>query len=226
MNDHNSEMRDLTRLVQHVALNESGWWQHAMERIVLACAYALGPRPAASIRDSVISLCGMPPNSERVAATIDHLLNSGALISYGGTLRLSEESQDALARLESTTHGSEHRVRMRFNTMAHERDLGDRADELWTIMETGVVLPIIRQMGARMYSLLTASAADEDEQLEFQIAELLSQYGSQIRSLLTDFLNPHSQDIRGFVLRRLTLIVHGLWGGGGARPRENLSDMG
>ena len=203
MNGRNSEMHDLTRLVQHVALNESGWWQHAMERIVLACAYALGPRPAASIQDSVISLCGMAPNSERVAATIDHLLDSGALVHFGDTLRLSEESRDALARLDSTTHDSEHRVRLRFNEMARERDLGDRADELWSIMETGVVLPIIRQMGARMYGLLTASAADEDETLEFQISDLLSQHGSQIRSLLTDFLNPHSQDIRGFVLRRL-----------------------
>ena len=205
MNDRQSEMHDLTRLVQHVALNESGWWQHAMERIVRACLYAFGPRPAASIRDSVISLCGMPPNSERVAATIDHLLNSGDLIDYRGTLRLSEASREALAHQESTTNDSEHRVRVQFDTMAHERNLGDRADELWSTMETGVVLPIVRQMGARMYSLMTESAADEDENLESQIADLLSPYGTPIRSFLTDFLNPHSQDIRGFVLRRLNV---------------------
>ena len=203
MNSLPGEMTALTSLVQHVALNESGWWQRAMERIVLAYAYSVGPNPIDDLRDLVIRMCGMPPNSERVSSTIDTLLASGAIVELNGFLRPSEETLEELSQLEAATQCSENRVRSRFDEMAHERGLSDRSDELWSIMETEVVLPIIRQMGARMYGLVTTPTTGTSDPLEFKIADLLSQHGSSVRSLLTDFLDPHSQDIRGFVLRRL-----------------------
>ena len=203
MNSQASGASDLTRLVQHVALNESGWWLHAMERVVLAYAYILGPSSAGDIRDSVTSLCGLPPNSDRISATIENLISSGSIVDLDGILRLSEEIRDSLAQQEADTHISEQRVLDRFTVMAQERDLSDRVEELWSVMETAVVLPIISQMGARLYSLLTAPSEDADENLEVQIADLLSTYGEQVRSLLTNFLDPNHHDVRGFVLRRL-----------------------
>ena len=203
MNGRASRASDLTRLVQHVALNESGWWQHAVERVVLACAYTLGPSSARDIRDSVTSLCGLPPNSDRISATIENLIDSGSIVDIDDLLRVSEEMRESLARQEADTQSSEQRVLDRFKDLAQHRGLADRIEELWSVMETEVVLPIIGQMGARLYGLLTAPSEEEDENLEVQIAGLLSQYGDQVRSLLTDFLDPNHQDVRGFVLRRL-----------------------
>ena len=203
MNGRASRASDLTRLVQHVALNESGWWQRAVERVVLASAYILGPSSTGDIRNSVTSLCGLPPNSDRISATIEHLINSGSIVNLDGILRLSEEIRESLARQEADTQSSEQRVLDRFTVMAQERGLADRVEELWSVMETAVVLPIISQMGARLYGLLTAPSEDEDDNLEVQIADLLSKYGDQVRSLLTDFLDPDHHDVRGFVLRRL-----------------------
>ena len=53
MNEGDKRMTDLSRLVQHVALNTSGWWEQAVERLVLICAYTLGPSSTADIHASV-----------------------------------------------------------------------------------------------------------------------------------------------------------------------------
>ena len=201
MNDRDSRTSDLTRLVQHVELNQSGWWKRAVERLVIACAYTLGPSSADDIRTLMAELCGGPPNSDLVSSTIINLIESGTIIDLNGLLRVSEERKDVLVRQEAEALSSEQRVRNRFKSMAQKRGLEDRAGDLWSVMETEVVLPIVKHMGAQIYKLLTFDA-DGSDTLELEMIDA-SQYDEKVRSLFADFLGPSDQDVRGFVLRRL-----------------------
>lgn len=201
MND-GDRRTDLSRLVQHVALNTSGWWKQAVQRLVLICVYTRGTSSTADIQASVSDWCGMPPNSSLVLSAINRLIASGQLIEFNGQLSVSESSRQMLVRQNSDVLGSEKNVRDRFNDMAQDRGMGDRTDELWSVMEEEVVLPIVKYMGARMYRLLTASSHGNND-LESQMSEFLSRRGDQVRSFLADFLDPHDEDVRQFVLRRL-----------------------
>ena len=194
---------DLTRLIQHVALNESGWWEQAIERLDLACAYTLGPSSYDDVVTLVVEACGVQPNSEHVDSTIQRLVESGDLIEFGSSLRVSDETHDTHQRQESATLASEQRVRVRFEDIAQSLGLGDQADELWRVLETEVVLPVVRQMGARMYGLLTAEPSDGNGDPESRMRDFLSRHGDQVRAFLVDFLDPRDDDVRRFVLRRL-----------------------
>ena len=193
----------LTRLVQHVALNESGWWEQAIERLVLACAYTQAHSSREKLRTLVVELCGVQPNSERVDSTMERLVASGALVEYDGMLRVSEETREALEQQESATLDSEGRVRARFEDLVRKRDLHDQVDELWQVMETEVVLPVVRHLGARMYELLTAHSSAGSGDLESQMHDFLTRHGDQVRAFMADFLDPGDHDVRRFVLRRL-----------------------
>ena len=87
--------------------------------------------------------------------------------------------------------------------MAQERGLEDRVAELWSVMEAEVVVAVVQRMGARLYELLTASPTAASGAHVSSIEHFTSHYGDDIRSLFAEFLDPHDQDVREYVLRRL-----------------------
>ena len=203
MNDGDNRAGVLTRLVQHIELNKSGWWEQAVVDLVLASLYALVSGSKGDIRDRMVEICGGPPDSDLVASTITDLIASGSIRESDGLLRLSEELREELTQQEAATLRDEAKVRDRFKSMAQNHGLGDRSEELWSVMETEVIHPIVRNMGARMYQLLTAGRADGRDALELEMDEFLSQLGEPVRLLFVAFLDPNKQDVRRFVLKRL-----------------------
>lgn len=202
-NDTDNPLGDLTRLVQHVALNESDWWDHAAERLALACAFTLGSGTRADVERLVSESCGMQPNSDRVRATLDRLLETGDLVDLNGRIRVSEEQHNSHVERRRSTLDGEERVRERFDTLAATYALDNEADELWAAVETEVVMPAVRHMGARLYGLLTAAGESNGNEFEHHMREFLSRRGTEVRTFFAHFLDPRDDDVRAFVLRRL-----------------------
>lgn len=204
MNDDvDTPLGDLTRLVQHVALNQSDWWDHATERLALACAFFSESGARAEIENLICESCGVQPNNERVSATLDRLLDAGDLVELEGRLRVSEEQRKLHVERRRDTLDSEQRVRERFNSLSSKYGLESESDELWTVIETEVVMPAVRHMGARLYSLLTAAGEGGNNEFEHHMQEFSSRRGESVRSFFADVLDPGDEDVRAFVLRRL-----------------------
>ena len=204
MNDGiDAPLGDLTRLVQHVALNESDWWDHATERLALACAFSSESGARAEVENLICESCGVQPNNERVSATLDRLLETGDLIELDGRLRVSEEQRKSHIERRRDTLDSEQRVRERFNTLSSAYGLEAEVDDLWTVIETEVVMPAVRHMGARLYGLLTAAGEGGNNEFERHMQEFSSRRGESVRAFFADVLDPSDGDVRAFVLRRL-----------------------
>ena len=194
---------DIGRLVQHVALNKSGWWKEAVERLVLACAYRLAQATEPEIRSAVADSCGIDRNSPLLTNAITTLVTSGAIVQFEENLRLSEETHLELQEQERVTLDAESRARRRFDEMAAQQDLDLQSEELWSLLETEVVLPMVEHMGAQMYGLLGSRTGDDRGTLDAPLAERIAQYSDGVRSLYAAFLDPSDGDVRQFVLRRL-----------------------
>ena len=207
MNDPSSRASysptDIGRLIQHVALNQSEWWNDAVERLVIACTYKLGQATEFEIRSAVANSCGIDHNSSLLTTAIADLITAGAIVQFGEDLRLSEETHLQSQEHERLTLDAESRARRRFDDMAVSRNLGFRSDELWSLLETEVVLPMVEHMGAQMYGLLGSRTSDDRGDFDEPLAERIAQYSESVRSLFADFLDPSDGDIRQFVLRRL-----------------------
>ncbi len=202
MTDTEAQNVDLIRLVQHVALNESGWWDRAIERLTLACSYLLGPSTHDALCAKVTASSGVQINSQRLLSAIEKLLESGSLVNIGEEIQVAEEIKRSLRRQENETLIAEDMAYEKFGYLAHQYDLENQKEELWTVLETDVILPIIRHIGAQIYGRFFSSSSANDR-IGPQVNELYESYGDKVRRLFTEFMNSTDDHIKGFVLRRL-----------------------
>ena len=203
MTDHDIDRTDLIHLVQHVALNQSGWWEQAIERLILACTYTSGPCTQDEICEAVRASSGVEVTSERLTRSIATLLDAGSLVQLQGAIRVSEAERTDLQRYEERTLSSEARARDKFVSMAKTYEFEDQVDELWHTLETQIILPIVRYFGARLYALLISHDADTRNDLASSMEDLLEQTEEHLRQFFYAFIDPTDDDIRAFVLRRL-----------------------
>ena len=203
MTDHDIDRTDLIHLVQHVALNQSGWWEQAIERLILACTYTSGPCTQDEICEAVRASSGVEVTSERLTRSIATLLDAGSLVQLQGAIRVSEAARTDLQRYEERTLSSEARARDKFVSMAKTYEFEDQVDELWHTLETQIILPIVRYFGARLYALLISHDADTRNDLASSMEDLLEQTEEHLREFFYAFIDPTDDDIRAFVLRRL-----------------------
>lgn len=203
MEEYNTGRTDLIRLVQHVALNQSGWWEQAMERLVLACSYTAGPSSRSHLCEAVRQSSGVELTSERFDEIAGRLLQTGSLVEHQESVFVSEAIREDLHAYEEKTMASEERVRTKFNLAAQENGLTERSDELWPVLETEVILPITRYLGARLYELLASPTSVSHIDMSLQIEGIDDRYGVGIRDFFYGFIDPTDHDIRTFVLRRL-----------------------
>lgn len=195
---------DIKSLVQHIALNESGWWEHAVERLVLATSFSIDTATRLELESRVQETCGLKQVSDQVRRAIDRLVVSGSMVEFEGTLRISEALREQLESEQSAVLDGETRVRDRFILLAQARDTERSPEELWHIFETEVVLPTVKLMGARLYDLLTSTHAPKRNGLEANVRDMVSEYDEQTRTLFAEFLDPSDGDTRRYVLRRLS----------------------
>ena len=174
-----------------------------MERLLVACAYTIGPRSREALCEAVHESSGVATASERLTETLDRLLHSGALVEHQQSIRVSEATREDLRRYEEATMASEERVQTKFQQAVQEHGLAERSDELWHVLETQIVLPITRYLGAQLYELLTSPTSNSRSDILSHIETLDEQYGEGIRQFFFSFIDPSDNDIRSFVLRRL-----------------------
>lgn len=203
MSESESHSADLIRLVQHVALNESGWWNQAIESLILACAYLIGPSTQHALCTKVTESSGVQENSQRLLSAIDKLIESGSLIKFNDKIRVAEEINISLGKHEKETLTAEKMAHERFRKLAYEYDLEDQIDQLWSDMETKILLPMIRHIGAHIYGLISTEYPTTNPEIGLQINRLCEHYGAKTRELFIDFIDPTDTNVRSFILRRL-----------------------
>ena len=174
-----------------------------MERLVLACAYTVGPTSRGHLCDAARTSTGVDITSERLTEIVECLLQAGSLIEHQESILVSEVIREELHAYEEKTMASEERVRIKFNQAAQDHGLADRRDELWPVLETEVILPTTRYLGARLYELLASGESVSHLDMSSQIQGIDDRYGDRIRDFFYGFIDPTDHDIRAFVLRRL-----------------------
>ena len=203
ISEHETQSADLIRLIQHVALNESGWWDQAIERLTLACAYLLGPSTQSTLCAKVTEVSGVQVNSQRLISAIERLFESGSIVIFDDKIQVTEETKLSLAHHKRETLAAEDQAYQRFIDLAQEHGLQDQIDKLWPVFETEFVLPIIRHIGAHIYGKISSNLSTSNVGIDSQINQFYARYGDEVRDLFASFMDPTDDSVRGFILRRL-----------------------
>lgn len=198
--------RELRSLIHHVELHRSGWWDRALERLVLVTLWRQAPASGEELVATLAASLDGRLSRERVEAVIARSEAAGAVVkTTDGKYKASEDVDRALRQELDGVLASEERVRERLVHLAAEAGVDADPDALWQDFERHFMLPLVQEAGARIYDVLTSGANIDTAVPTYGeiLTPLCDQYGPEIRSVLVGFLDPADVDVRSYVLRTL-----------------------
>lgn len=194
---------ELTSLVHHVELHRSGWWNQALERLVLAVVWRT-PAPGDQVARSVSTALGSAVSPDKVDEIVQQQLTSGMLVQQaGGDITVAHEHAAALqAEFDAVTE-ADVLVQTRLVDLAVAHGVDGDPDQLWYDLEELFVLPLVQAAGARMYEVLISGRQLADSVATYHdlAKPMCEKYGESIRRLLVEFFDPTVPEVRSYALR-------------------------
>ncbi len=199
---------ELVSLVHHIELNKAGWWEMAVQRLVLTAFWikrgmiALSPD---EVRSTLATEFRVTLEASRIEKHLQDLLSGGQLLHLpDGRLKLGEQTiRDCERDLTEAVH-LEVTVKCRFHTLLTEGCPAVDAERAWSAFSEKFLLPTVSELGANTYRLITGSRVEIDlPQLKpftdcFPSAETVG-----LHNFVRAFLDPADPSVRRYVLRTM-----------------------
>jgi hypothetical protein len=201
---------EVVSLVHHLELNRTGWWDTAIEKLILAVLWRAdrGLNPAdilAGLRDSY----SLPLGQSTIANRIHTLKSRRDVITQAdGTLTLAEAARALLDSQVVTYNELLARLRSHAASLVPATVSETLRASTWDQLYDGVLVTWIRSTGAHAYRLFASSAgADRVVAISAHIEAFLSRYPLEVRqplkATLESWLASKDPDLRAVVLQTL-----------------------
>lgn len=197
-------------LVQHVELSRAGWWEKTVERFVLAVFWGSpNGKTAAQISTEIRGSFSVDLDAGRLGPHLDRLASTRVLMRLPGhQYILAEEARlDYKAQLDRAT-SIETAATRAFESQIAALFPSRPADELWRHFHAAFLLPLIKDLGATTYNLLTGQGL---QPAQARVETYLGQYGDAerepLRSAIYTFLDPSHEAARSYVLALLNAYL-------------------
>jgi hypothetical protein len=194
-------------LVHHIELNKAGWWDRAVERLIIAALWLSNESlPVEAIVDRLRTAFSVGLDAAAVTKRIRALCESETLVALpNGTFKVAERSVRELEASIKECEGIARKVESRFAQVLKAHCPTLEAAKTWRLFNDGLLLPLIREMGARTYEFVSGTRGEFENPLTFQ--DFLERYPAElrqpVRNAVMAFLNPKDSDVRSYILRRL-----------------------
>lgn len=198
---------EVISLVHHIELNRAGWWDRAIQRLVLAAIWLSGkPLSAQEIIDYYRREFQVNIDFAKLNSQIDILCSSNILVPLPKQdFKISEEALKGFENQLKEAEEVETKARGRFLEVLEKCCPSLPPEETWQMVNKKLILPMIQMMGARTYELISGSIIDLDKDTTFQ--DYLEGYPAEIRKHLrvaiNTFLNPKDIVVRSYILNYL-----------------------
>jgi len=142
----------------------------------------------------------------KVKQQADQLCQNGMLVSLpGGELKVSERAIEELEEEVKEAEEIESKAKGRFLDLFRKCCPALAADEGWESFNVKLLLPLVREIGARTYQLICGTALNLEATPRF--LDFLATYPPEdrqsIRTVIVSFLDPTDPCVRSYVLRNL-----------------------
>lgn len=197
---------ELSALVHHVELHRAGWSEKTLRRLSLAVLWLEKKslrRP--EIARKLLHTFGISVDNDKLSATINALQDDNFLIeSPPDTYRLSIETSNQLNHDIDAAKHAEHSAREAFCRLIAQSCPDLSAPAAWSSFQTKFLVPMIRDIGANTYRLITGEIQTVDDR---HAETFLSRYGPKhqtlLKTVIAAFLNPQNDPARDYISRML-----------------------
>lgn len=201
-------MNQVSTLVHHIKLNESGWWEKAIQNLIISSFGIKENCPLTRdqsfqiIKDEIDGAL----DKIRFNKQFDILLSSHAIIpNVNATFVLSEGIFNEFKAILQEQHDLELDAEKFFigfvKLYCNEID----PFSLWSEFKSELLYPLIKEIGAKTYELISGrkSITVEEYQAYFKFTKKYNGQQSNVNHVILDFLNFENQVVRKYILKRL-----------------------
>ena len=198
--------KEVVALVHHVELNRSGWWDKVVQRLALAAVWLSDHPPSTQeIKTTLLEEFSLPLSDEKLRAALSALEQQGSLVALDDDRYRIPDSQRVSFEQEieaSEKVGSD--ACEFFCGLARALCPYLDAHSVWSTFQSEFLTPLIKDMGANAYHLITGEGLRVDQNLvERFLNRFASEYNSSLRELVTKFLDPKKEEVRAHISRML-----------------------
>lgn len=198
---------ELTSLVHHVELNKAGWWDKAVQQFILATVWLSDESlTAEGILERLRQDFSVGLDAERLRKQLGALLASDTLVQLRGErFKISEQSLKAFTADLQEAERIQEQAHERFTEIMAQSCPSIDAESTWQSFNEQFLVPLVHDMGARTYELVSGTRIDLAGIPRFQ--QFLEGYPASLRAGLLGavvaFMDPKEPNIRSHILRQL-----------------------
>lgn len=197
---------ELVSLVHHVELNKSGWWNQAIQRLILTIVWTEGSsRHLGEINESLRTQYRVNLDLKRTKSQVDALCKTGVLIPMqDGRYKISES---AVVKLEKEIEEGDvlkRTVEVTFTSLIEQHCPSLNSVEVWQQFNEQFLQPLVKDIGANTYQLVAGKSLHLDSP---KFDNFLRRYSEDVRAsfrtAVEQFLDPKNIKTRSYILRSL-----------------------
>lgn len=201
-------MKKITTLVHHIKLNESGWWEQAVQNIIISTIGFAGnfPQTKSKILENVFKELGQGIDKSRLEQQLEKLISLNQIIRPSENLWiLSDEIYKSFEVARKDQDKVEIKAKKGFVKIVEKNCFTIEPDELWEKFTTKMLFPLVKDIGAKTYEFISGKQSiNIEEQDSFQDF-LRSCNGEKkaIEKIVTEYLTVISEETKAYLLKLL-----------------------
>ena len=199
----------LAAIVHHVELNRAGWWDKAVQRLVLAAIWSFDkPITIDKILLIIKNEFSLVLSEAKIDSAINGLETQNVLVRLSGSkFRISDEQRTVFEKEISDAETVERNARIYFSNLIKELCEDLDPDESWNIFESKLLVPFIQEIGANAYRLIAGESLTASQRLVDQFIDYFEPHlETSLKQVVTRFLDPKKDEVRKYVSRMLHAV--------------------
>ena len=201
-------MNQVSTLIHHIKLNESGWWEKAIQNLIISSFGIKENCPLSKDQSFQIIKDEIDGGFDKIRFNkqFDNLISSHVILpNVNTTYVLSQAKFDEFKLILQEQKDLEADAEKFF--IGFVKLYCEEIDpfSLWVEFKSELLYPLIKEIGAKTYELISGkkSLSIEEYQTYFQFTKKYNGQQANINRVILDFLNFDNLVIRKFVLKLL-----------------------
>lgn len=198
--------KEIVAAIHHIELNKAGWWEKAVQRLVLASIW-LADEPLAKERilETLESEFRLKLSPQRLTRVLDSLDDSDSLLTLtDGRYRIPDSRRKEFEIELTESDEAEKRAKRYFEGLLDSRQIKIDLANAWKLFSENFLSPLISDVGANAYRLVTGeSTIDGGKILEKFLHQFPAGERQQLAEVTQLFLSPQSNEARSHISRLL-----------------------
>ena len=207
MSTNNSLLpREAVALVQHIELNKAGWWDKAVNRLVMAAVWLANEPPSVdAIQAALKGTFKLSLTTPKLNLAITWLESRKMLLRLpGDTYRIPDEQRAVFEKEIASSEAVDTKAKESFCKLVNDADAGLDPEQVWRTFEHDFLGPLIKQVGVNAYRLVAGEKLALDPALvDYFLQPFPQDTHSKLRALVTSFIDPKKPEVRAFISRML-----------------------